>query len=259
MALETGLRGKRALVTGGSTGIGLGIARALAHEEVDLAIASRTHRPDVLAELRAIGVRVEFLPVDLTQESAAADLVARTVERLGSLELLVSNAALVRHEPISEGTTDAWTATLMSNLLASMWLCRAAARHFAEVGGGSILLVGSTAAYHRAYGQAAYHVSKAALMAFSTALAVELGPSGVRVNLLVPGRFATALNPQASTGSIADIPLRRIGRVEECGPPAVFLLSERLSSYITGAELVVSGGLHLRPMPLSATGERTEG
>jgi NAD(P)-dependent dehydrogenase (short-subunit alcohol dehydrogenase family) len=78
---------------------------------------------------------------------------------------------------------------------------------------------------------------------------VELAGSDVRVNLLVPGRFETALNPRAAAADAGDIPLGRVGTPEECGPAALLLLSDALGSYITGAELVVSGGLHLRPLP----------
>jgi NAD(P)-dependent dehydrogenase (short-subunit alcohol dehydrogenase family) len=248
MSIETGLAGKRALVAGGGSGIGRAIAVALANEGVAIAIAGRSDRPDVIAEIAALDVSAVMLPTDLADEAQASAAPDRAAQALGGLDLLVSCAAVAEHEEIAASTTEAWSRTLETNLLGAMWLCRGAARVFAAQKSGAILIVGSTAAYHRAYGQAAYHVSKAALAAFSSALAVDLAASGVRVNLLVPGRFATGLNPGAAAAGGDDVPMGRVGQVEECGPAAVFLLSDALASYITGAELTVSGGLHLRPM-----------
>lgn len=253
MALDPELKGKVALVTGGSTGIGRAISVALAREGVDICIASRTRRDDALSEIEATGSHAKFLRVDLTNEAEVDALVERCVNECGSLDMLVCNAAQALHEPALDISTSAWIATLSTNLLSCVWLCRSAAQFMVKNGGGSILIVGSTAQFHRAVGQTSYHVSKSALATFSSALATDLAVFGIRVNLLVPGRFETAINtsfPKDDPGR--DIPLGRSGEPSECGPAAVLLLSDRLSSYITGAELVVSGGSHLRPMGLSS-------
>lgn len=247
MALEHGLAGKVALVTGGGTGLGHAIADALAAEGVHVAIVGRRNHRGTASALATHGVRAVAFQANLAEEATAATLVDRTISELGGLDLLVCSAAVAVHEPIAEATTAAWERTLLTNVLSSMWVCRSALQHMRRTGTGSILIIGSTAQFHRAYGQAAYHVSKAALAAFATSLAIEAAPT-IRVNLIVPGRFPTGLNPSAARAGTSDIPMGRPGVLAEIGPAAVFLLSNRLASYITGAELVVSGGLHLRPM-----------
>ena len=248
---DTGLQGKAALVTGGASGIGLGIAEALAAERVDLAIVSRDPDPGAIGHLESLGVSVAALRADLSIEGDVSGAVAEAEKILGPVELLVANAATAHHDPVTRVTTDAWERTLRTNLTGTMWMCREMAGRMIRRGNGSILVVGSTAQYHRAPGEAAYHASKAGLASYAETLAVELAPHGIRVNMLVPGSFTTRLNP-VTTGTLherllAEIPLGRQGNPAECGPAAIFLLSDRLASYVTGAQLVVSGGLHLRP------------
>ncbi|MDE0167996.1 MAG: SDR family oxidoreductase [bacterium] len=248
---DTGLQGKTALVTGGASGIGLGIAEALAAERVDLAIVSRNPDPGAISHLESLGVSVAALRADVSVEGEVCRTVAQAERLLGPIDLLVANAATARKEPVTKVTTDGWERSLRTNLTGTMWVCRQIARKMVSRRAGSILVIGSTAQYHRAPGEAAYHASKAGLAAYAETLAVELAPHGIRVNMLVPGSFVTRLNPVA-TGPVhdrllAEIPLGRQGRPAECGPAAVFLLSDRLASYVTGAQLVVSGGLHLRP------------
>lgn len=249
--MDTGIRGKAALVTGGSSGIGRAIALALAAEGADVAIASRVPNDDVVEEIAAFGVRTAALQVDVSQEDQAVRLVERCREALGRLDLYVNNAAATSREAVTRIATGRWTHTLQTNLLAAMWTCREAAKHMVRRGDGSILIVGSTAQYNPAYGQSAYHVSKASLAAYARALSVELAPHGVRVNMIVPGSFRTRLNPLATKAEeervLLDIPQQRIGTPRDCGPAAVFLLSDSLSPYTTGAELAITGGLHLRP------------
>ena len=248
---DTGLQGKTALVTGGASGIGLGIAKALAAERVDLAIVSRNPDPGAIGLLEGLGVSVAALRADLSVEGDVCRAITEAERLLGPIDLLVAGVAITHKEPVTTVTTDAWERTLGTNLTGTMWMCREMARRMIRRGAGSILVVGSTAQYHRAPGEAAYHASKAGLASYAETLAVELAPHGIRVNMLVPGSFATRLNPVA-TGDVherllGEIPLGRQGTPSECGPAAVFLLSERLASYVTGAQLVVSGGLHLRP------------
>ena len=249
--LDPGLRGKTALVTGGASGIGLGIAEALATEGVDLAIVSRNPDPGAVEHLERLGVSVTALRADLGIENDVRRAVTEAEETLGPIDLLVACAAAVYREPVTRITTDRWERVLRTNLTGTMWMCREVVRRMIRHGAGSVLIIGSTAQYHRAPGEAAYHASKAGLASYADTLAVELAPHGIRVNMLVPGSFSTRLNPVA-TGIphrrlLTEIPLARQGHPAECGPAAVFLLSDRLASYVTGAHLVVSGGLHLRP------------
>ncbi len=254
--METGLRGKTALITGGGSGIGRAIALALACEGVDIAIAS--NQPDndteTLDEIRALGVRALGLSADVSVETQVVEMVKQTIDRFGHLDLYVNNAAGAWHQPITRLTTDVWLQTLNTNLSACVWACREVCKHMIARRMGSILIVGSTAQYTQAYREAAYHISKSGLRIFKNTLALEMAPYGIRVNLLVPGHFSTRLTAGMADEKVAimksQIPLRRIGKTDELGPAAVLLLSDTLSPYTTGAELTVDGGLHLRPLPL---------
>ena len=257
--MDSGLRGKTALVTAGGSGIGRAIALALAAEGVDVAIASRNPDTNTVREIEAQGVRALRLEVDLRHEQQAAGTMQQALDAFGHLDLYVNNAAWAWHQPVTQITSEAWFDTINTNLGACVWTCREASKHMIARGGGGILIVGSTAQHARSYGEAAYHVSKAGLKVFMTALAVEMAPYGIRVNMLIPGHFPTKLTahtpPDVEARLIREIPLRRFGDPAECGGAAILLLSDKLSPYTTGAELVVSGGLHLRPLGLRSDEE----
>jgi NAD(P)-dependent dehydrogenase (short-subunit alcohol dehydrogenase family) len=243
--MDTGLKGKRALVAGGASGIGRAIALALKGEGATVVVVDRTPVEETLGLL---GFEVE-----LGDEPASARAVEQATGVLGGLDLLVYSAAVARHEPTTRLTPDAWRATLDSNLSACVWTCREAARHMIEEGRGSILVIGSTSLYTPSAKEAAYRVSKAGLKAFSEVLALELAPFAIRVNLLTPGAFQTPLTEGMSAerrgALLEEIPLGREGAPDELCATALLLLSDRLSPYTTGAEFIVDGGLSLRPMP----------
>jgi NAD(P)-dependent dehydrogenase (short-subunit alcohol dehydrogenase family) len=235
--MDTGLKGKTALITGGGSGIGRAIALALAHEGVHTAIASFQAEDEAVREIEALGVRAHHIMTDVSVEDQVVLMVEQATAFFGQLDLYVNNVATTRHQPITKITN-----------------CREVCKHMIGRRQGSILIVGSTAQYTQAYREAAYHISKTGLRVFKNTLALEMAPYGIRVNLLVPGHFPTKLTAGASEAVVqtmkGEIPLRRLGRTEELGPAAVLLLSDKLSPYTTGAELTVDGGLHLRPLPL---------
>jgi NAD(P)-dependent dehydrogenase (short-subunit alcohol dehydrogenase family) len=237
--METGLGGKRAAVCGGASGIGAAIASCLREEGARVIVLDRNEPADIRA--------------DLGVEEEAVEAVHRAAGLLGGLDLLVHTPAVTLHEPVTELTQTAVEAMLSSNLAACFWTCREAARRMLEAGAGSILVVGSTAVYTPARGESVYRASKAALKAYVEVLAVELAPHGIRANILTPGAFATPLTAgmmeEQRTALLHEIPLAREGRPRELCATALLLLSDRLSPYTTGAEFVVDGGLHLRPMP----------
>lgn len=250
--MDAGLAGRRALITGGTTGIGLGIATALAQEGADIVVASRSARPAAVHELRGLGVNAEWIQADVSTEAGVTRMVADANRVFGGIDLFVNNAAGTWHEPITRLTEDAWSHTIATNLSACAFACRETGRIFISQGHGSILIVGSTAAHTPLYRESSYRVSKAGLKALMEVVAIELAPFAIRVNLLTPGGFLTELTkdlPARQMGG-AMVPLRRPGRVEELGAAAVLLLSDQLSAYTTGAELMVDGGLHLRPLDL---------
>jgi NAD(P)-dependent dehydrogenase (short-subunit alcohol dehydrogenase family) len=262
--MDSGLRGKTALVTGGGSGIGRAIALALAAEGVHVAIASRNPDPKTAAEIEARGVRALRLEADVSDESQVVSMVRQAIDSFGHLDLYVNNAACAWHQPITRITTEAWLNTINTNLSSCVWACRDVCKHMIERSQGSILIVGSTAQYDLAYTEAAYHISKTGLRVFMETLAIEMAPFGIRVNMLVPGFFPTRLTEgltrerERTERLMRQIPLRRPGKTEECGPSAVLLLSDKLSPYTTGAQLLVSGGLHLRPLDMYSDDEIVE-
>jgi NAD(P)-dependent dehydrogenase (short-subunit alcohol dehydrogenase family) len=157
---------------------------------------------------------------------------------------------------VSKLTTQGWLNTIHANLSACVWACREVSKHFISQGHGSVLIVGSTCTHSPLYKEASYRASKAALKAYMGVLAAELAPFGIRANMLTPGFFPTRLSAHLARDRkkekmvLDTIPLRRSGSLEtDIGPAAVLLLSDKLSAYTTGAELVVDGGFSLRPPP----------
>jgi NAD(P)-dependent dehydrogenase (short-subunit alcohol dehydrogenase family) len=254
MALETGLAGKRALITGGARGIGFAIASALAREGVRLAIADLDPDAQSVAELARLSPDVLSIRADVGQEREAVGMVREAAASMGGLDLFINNAGAAYHEPVTQITSEAFYKTLNTNLAACVWGSREAARVMIVRREGAMLIVGSTVRFCPAYCEGAYRASKAGLKAYMETLALELAPYGIRVNMLTPGHYPTRLTAGLAAEKAErlkrEIPLRRFGDTGELGPAAVFLLSSLLSSYVTGAELVVDGGLSLRALPL---------
>jgi len=262
--MDLGLAGKTALVTGGGRGIGRAIALALAREGVRVAIASRDPEQATLDELQALQPDSTGLRADVSREADGVRMVAETLAHFGQLDLFVNNAGAHWHEPVTRLTARNVERTLDTNLKAALWACREASRHMLERGTGSILIVASTIQFMPAYAESAYRISKIGLRAFAETLALELGPHGIRVNVLSPGLVMTRLaenlenataDPDVGPALLRSIPLRRIGTPDEFGAAAAFLLSDQAASYISGADLVVDGGFHLRPLVLMAEDE----
>jgi NAD(P)-dependent dehydrogenase (short-subunit alcohol dehydrogenase family) len=261
--MDAGLKGHTALITGGSTGIGLGIAQALAAEGVNLAIASRNPAMDAIEALRSQNIEVLVVKTDVSKEDQVNAMVEKTISHFGKLDHFVNNSAWEWHEPVTHLTTEAWMNTINTNLSACVWACREISRHMIQRKQGSILIVGSTASLHPLYKEASYRVSKTGLRVYAEVLAIELAPFNIRVNTLIPGAFITKITETFFSGQKSeilrkDVPLNRIGLPPEVGPAAVLLLSDKLSSYTTGAELVIDGGTRLRPHELYSTQEILE-
>jgi 3-oxoacyl-[acyl-carrier protein] reductase len=252
--LDPGLRGRRALLTGGASGLGKEIAVALAREGVAVVIADRQDAAETLRAIEATGGTAMQLAVDVATEDAVRDMVADAAARLGGLDLYVNAAAITRHEPALELSSLAWRETLDTNLAAAVFACREVGRLMAAEGSGSMLLLGSTVAHHPAHGEGAYRAAKVALRSYMETLAIELAPVGVRVNMLTPGAFRTPLTDRLPAKDLAVVervvPLGRRGEPYELCATALLLLSDALSPYTTGADVTVDGGLHLHPLPL---------
>ncbi|HLN16234.1 MAG TPA: SDR family oxidoreductase [Acidimicrobiales bacterium] len=254
--MDLELEGKVVLVTGGSTGLGRALARRLVDEQAKVAICARGEEQLRAAaeELRAAGGDVLDLVVDVSAPTELARLVGATVERFGRLDGLVNNAGRSAAKPV-DATTDAeWDEDLQLKLYAAVRLVRLALPELRK-SRGAILNVLAIAAKAPAGGSAPSSVSRAAGMALTKALSKELGPEGIRVNAVLIGmvesaqyeRMAAAAGRDLADfyrelGAGAGIPLGRMGRAEEFGDLAAYLLSPR-ASYVTGVAVNLDGGL----------------
>ena len=247
------LAGRRALITGGDSGIGRAVALAFAREGADVAIS---HLPeeqgDAEETLRLVheaGRTGVSFPGDLREEQYCADLVRRTVEELGGLDVLVNNAAYqMTQGGIADITTEQFDRVLKTNLYAMFWLCKAAIPHMGP--GASIINTSSVQAYQPSPGLLDYATTKAGIVNFTRGLAQELAPRGIRVNTVAPGPIWTPLIPATMPAEQvedfgADTPLGRAGQPIEVAHAFVFLASAE-ASYITGERIGVHGGM---PMP----------
>ncbi|HVF40963.1 MAG TPA: SDR family NAD(P)-dependent oxidoreductase [Gemmatimonadaceae bacterium] len=247
--LEIDLRGKRALVTGASRGIGAATVRALAAAGADVAVGYRNRVADadaVVAEAQLAGVRAVACAADVGNQTGAQRLIDTAASELGGLDIFVANAGIWPSDDVSVERMgeDRWRRTLRENLDSIFFTTRAAVRAISD--GGQIVLVSSTAGQRGEAGHADYAASKGAVISFTKSLAVELGPRQINVNCVAPGWVDTEMVRDAIAGSgIADItasiPLRRIASPEDIALPIVFLCS-RLARHITGEVLNINGG-----------------
>lgn len=246
------LRGKYALVTGGTKGIGMMIARGLLQAGARVVISSRT--ADACAEaqqhLSAFG-DVRAIPADLSRHDECRRLADLVTADSGRLDILVNNAGAMWREPLETFPDEAWDTVLDLNLKSPFWLVRALLPALRSAGTADdparVINIGSIAAIHVAASpNYSYAGSKAALHQLTRVLARELGPQHITVNAVAPGPFPSqmmATTLEAVGDAIAaKAPLRRLGRDDDMAGVAVFLAS-RAASYLTGAIIPVDGGI----------------
>ena len=244
------LEGRRALITGGDSGIGRAVAIAFAREGADVAISylpsEQSDADEVAAEIQAAGRLAVLLPGDLREEAFAKKLVEGAADALGGLDILVSNAGKqVFVDDIMELSTKQLRATFEVNVFAAFWLVKAALPHMPK--GSSVIMTTSIQAYQPSPGLLDYAATKAAIANFTKGLAQQLAPKGVRVNGVAPGPIWTPLQPSHGQSREklekfgTDTPLGRAGQPAELAPTYVFLASQE-SSYITGEIIGVTGG-----------------
>ena len=245
------LRGRVALVTGGSRGLGLVIAEGLAEAGAAVAISARRRQwlDPAAAGLVGRGFPCLAVPADVTEPEQVAALLAATLERFGRLDILVNSAGVSWGAPAEEMPLERWRGVLETNATGTFLACQAAGRHMLGRGGGKIIniaslagLVGTPEALLSAVG---YSASKGAVIALTRDLAVKWAPRGVTVNAIAPGFFPTRMTEAVLRRSereiVAGIPLGRLGRPDDLKGLAVFLASAA-SDYLTGQVIALDGG-----------------
>lgn len=237
------LDGRRALVTGGSRGLGAGIAGAFAREGARLVVVGR--REDALREI-ANELGAEALVFDVANAAATADGVDRAADLLGGLDTLVAAAAVdCDWGPVGEMSVETWDRTIATNLSGAFYTCRSALPHLVSAGGGSIVALTSVAAYKVWPHDAAYNASKAGVDMLVRTIAVEYGSEGVRANCISPGvvdgGMTDEITDAAERSRLAAMhAIPRLGLVEEVAEAAVWLASDA-SSFTSGSVLRVDG------------------
>jgi NAD(P)-dependent dehydrogenase (short-subunit alcohol dehydrogenase family) len=243
------LEGRRALITGGDSGIGRAVAVAFAKEGADVAIAYLDEDSDATHTrklIEATGRRCLTIAGDLADEAHCESVVARTVAELGGIDLLVNHAGTQRPAPdLTEITTEQWNRTFTVNVTAAFWVTRATLRHMPD--GGAIVNTGSVNGLRGNATMIDYATSKGAIHVFTQSLAQSLLERRIRVNCVAPGPVWTPLIPATFPadrveGFGGQAPMKRAADPDEIAPAYVFLAAERLSSYITGEVISETGG-----------------
>lgn len=247
------LAGRKALITGGDSGIGRAVAIAFAREGADVAItylpSEEEDGQETIKQIKDAGQKAVAIPGDITDETFCKKLVAKAIAELGALDILVNNAAKQQFvEEFQDITTQQFQTTFVTNVFAMFWITQAAVPHMPA--GASIINTTSIQSYQPSPGLLDYASTKGAITAFTKSLAKMLIKKGIRVNAVAPGPVWTPL--QQSGGQPSEklehfgekVPLGRPGQPAEVAPAFVFLASQE-SSYITAEVIGVTGGEHL--------------
>ncbi|MEQ1474415.1 MAG: SDR family oxidoreductase [Candidatus Acidiferrum sp.] len=242
------LRNRVALVTGGSRGIGRGIAVRLAQNGARVAIAYRSNKPaaqQTLRLLQAIGVECVAVETDISDPARAEQLVKTVADRFGRLDIVVNNVGDFRWGTVSESSVEDWQEIFSSNLLTCLYVTRAVLPHMRKGRWGRIINLGAVGA-ERAFGQAkisAYAAAKAAVVALSRSLALEEAKNGITVNVVNPSSIDENELTLSEARSMRDarFPIGRPPTVEDVAATVSFFASEE-AEYVTGQVMNVSGG-----------------
>jgi 3-oxoacyl-[acyl-carrier protein] reductase len=234
------LKGRTALVTGGSRGIGKAIATELANAGATVVIGYRSGAEEADKVVGELGCRAVRADISDPEEAK------RLVDEAGEVDILVNNAGITRDGLLVRMSDDDWHAVLDTNLGGTFNTCRAVSRGMMKRRGGSIVNVSSIVGVRGNPGQTNYSAAKAGIIGFTKALARELGSRGVRANVVAPGYISTRLTDELPEeirqGMLANTPLGRFGDPEDIAGAVRFLSSDR-ASFITGEVMLVDGGL----------------
>jgi len=242
------LSGRVALVTGASRGIGRATALALARQGARVVAAARgDHAAGVAAAIETAGGEALAVTVDVADAASVDAMVAAAVDRFGRVDVLVNNAGITRDQLMLRMKREDWDAVLATNLTAAFTCVQAVLRPMVKQRAGRIITISSVVGQAGNAGQANYAASKAGLIGFAKALALEVASRGITVNVLAPGLIETdmtrVLGEGAHESGAQRIPMGRLGRPEDVADAVCFLASDE-ASYITGQVLAVNGGMY---------------
>ncbi|RYY25190.1 MAG: 2-dehydro-3-deoxy-D-gluconate 5-dehydrogenase KduD [Sphingomonadales bacterium] len=241
------LTGKVAVVTGANTGIGQGIALALAAAGADVAAVGRSAATETVEKIRALGRKAEIISADFSTIEPVNRVVDEAMEKLGGIHILVNNAGIIRRNDSVDFTEEDWDAVVDTNLKSVFFLCQAAAKKMIPQGHGKIINIASMLTFQGGIRVPSYTASKSGIGGLTKLLANEWAAKGINVNAIAPGYIAT--NNTAALQTDADrnrsimerIPAGRWGDPDDLGGAAVFLASSA-SNYVQGHVLAVDGG-----------------
>ena len=243
------LSGRVALVTGASRGIGKAIAAKLAARGAYVIAAARgDNAKAVIDEIAAEGKSGEFISLDVTEAGASQAAVAGVLEKHGRIDILVNNAGIAKDQLMLRMKRDDWDAVLATNLTAAFVLTQAVLKPMLKQRSGRIVSISSVVGQGGNAGQANYAASKAGIIGFSKAVALEVASRGITVNVVAPGLIDTdmtrAITESAHEEWASKIPLKRLGSPADVAAAVCFLASDE-ASYITGQVLAVNGGMYM--------------
>ena len=244
----TSIAGRSVIVTGGSKGIGKGIAKVFADAGARVLIAARDEvsAQAAVTELSSSGAAVSYVLADVSRQEDARGMAACAVERHGGIDVLCANAGIFPDQRIAAMTEADWDLVFDTNVKGSLWSVQACIPALSVSGRGRVVLTSSITGPITGYpGWSHYGASKAAQLGFMRTAALELAPQGITVNAVLPGNIMTEglveMGQEYISGMAEAIPLGRIGDVADIGNAALFLASHE-AGYITGQTIVVDGG-----------------